>query len=93
MGGRQWQEVGPKDMPEPQYGLQGFFLDAATTWVLVSASTELNSGMLYHTRDAGRTWQPIQVPFDNGDLQFLDTQNGWVMADRGVAAGSHAVDI
>jgi photosystem II stability/assembly factor-like uncharacterized protein len=92
-GGRQWQEVNPDEMPEPQYGLQGFFMDAATAWLLVSASSGSNSGMLYCTSDAGDTWQATQVPFAGGDLQFMDAQNGWVMADRGVAAGSQAVDI
>jgi photosystem II stability/assembly factor-like uncharacterized protein len=92
-GGQQWQEVNPKDLPEPQYGLQGFFLDATTAWLLVSVSSASDTGRLYHTRDAGDTWQSIQVPFAGGDLQFLDTQNGSIMADRGVAAGSQAVDI
>ncbi|MEJ2354082.1 MAG: hypothetical protein P8Y03_30265, partial [Anaerolineales bacterium] len=92
-GGGRWQEVSPDEMPEPQYGLQGFFMDAATAWLLVSASSGSNSGMLYCTSDAGDTWQATQVPFAGGDLQFMDAQNGWVMADRGVAAGPQAVDI
>jgi photosystem II stability/assembly factor-like uncharacterized protein len=33
------------------------------------------------------------VPFSRGDLKFLDANNGWVLADLGVGAGSNAVAV
>ena len=33
------------------------------------------------------------TPFSRGDLRFLDEDNGWMIADLGVGAGSNAVAI
>jgi photosystem II stability/assembly factor-like uncharacterized protein len=48
---------------------------------------------MYRTADGGRTWDNFIVPFSMGDLSFVDTENGWVMADLGVGAGSNAVAV
>jgi photosystem II stability/assembly factor-like uncharacterized protein len=52
-----------------------------------------NSGFLYRTTDGGMTWTNAEVSFSRGDLYFVDANNGWVLADLGVGAGSNAVAI
>jgi photosystem II stability/assembly factor-like uncharacterized protein len=52
-----------------------------------------NGGKLYRTRDGGLTWDSIDTPFSGGSIHFVDEDNGWMMADLGVGAGSMAVSI
>lgn len=67
-------------------------LDANHAWLLVALEYPV-SGMLYRTADGGRTWAVAPVPFSGGDMEFLDANHGWIMADRGAGAGSQAVAI
>jgi photosystem II stability/assembly factor-like uncharacterized protein len=52
-----------------------------------------NGGFLYRTTDGGLTWTEFSVPFSRGDINFIDGDNGWVLADLGVGAGSNAVAV
>ncbi|MCI0555876.1 MAG: hypothetical protein L0287_33450, partial [Anaerolineae bacterium] len=52
-----------------------------------------NSGTLYRTLDGGMTWMNSMTPFSGGDLNFLDADNGWMLADLGVGAGSMGVSV
>lgn len=72
-GGRHWlvrQAVG-------RGGIDGrlLFVDATQGWLL-------SGGVIYRSRDAGRTWErhpsPPATSFELFDLQFVDAQNGFV---------------
>ena len=52
-----------------------------------------NGGTLYHTTDGGLTWASTTTPFSGANIHFLDTRNGWALADLGVGAGSNAVAV
>ncbi len=93
-GGITWYNVSPPDMSETGYNVDTFFLDNDHAWVQKPDPERYpNSGTLYRTIDGGRTWENQVVPFSRGDLNFVDAQNGWAMADLGVGAGSNAVAI
>jgi len=93
-GGVTWYNVTPPDMVEVGYSVDIFILDNDHAWVQVPDFEEFpNSGMLYRTSDGGLTWGNSSVPFSRGDLNFVDTRNGWMLADLGVGAGSNAVAV
>jgi photosystem II stability/assembly factor-like uncharacterized protein len=71
-----------------------FTLDRDHAWLQKpDFSNYPNSGTLYRTTDGGLTWKDSAVPFSRGDLFFLDEENGWMLADLGVGAGSNAVAV
>jgi len=93
-GGITWYNVSPQGVTEFGYGTGNTFLSATQAWVLVAdASDPVRTGLLYRTTDGGLTWTTFPVPFGNGDMTFLDENNGWLMLSLGVATGSMAVAI
>lgn len=93
-GGLSWFNVTPPGMDETGYGVDAFILDVGHAWIQKPDFENFpNSGFLYRTTDGGVTWTSFQVPFSRGDLSFIDPDNGWVLADLGVGAGSNAVAI
>ena len=93
-GGITWYNVTPPDVTETGYGVRHFALDANHAWVQIPDFNNFpNSGFLYRTEDGGLTWTTSETPFTGGDLKFLDANNGWMLADLGVGAGSNAVAV
>ncbi len=92
-GGRTWQAVTPAGQDLSGAVPQVYAIDARSAWLLVPDPADFRQGMLLRTRDGGLTWQQVAVPFGGGAVQILDPEHAFVMADRGVAAGSHAVEI
>lgn len=93
-GGTTWYNVTPKDLGETGSTVEPFFLDKDQAWVQKPDFNNFpNNGLLYHTVDGGLNWTISSTPFSGGDLSFLDPNNGWMLADLGVGAGSNAVAI
>lgn len=93
-GGKTWYDVTPPDVKETGSSVDTFILDNDHAWVQKPIFENFpNSGMLYRTDDGGKTWTNFSVPFSRGDLKFVDTKNGWALADLGVGAGSNAVAV
>jgi len=93
-GGITWYDVSPPDMTETGYSIKIFILDNDHVWVQKPDFENFpNSGFLSRTSNAGRTWTTSDTPFSRGDLRFLDEDNGWMLADLDVGAGSNAVAI
>ena len=93
-GGLTWYNVTPPDVTETGYGARHFAMDADHAWVQIPDFNKYpNSGFLYRTVDGGLTWTEYETPFSSGDLKFLDENNGWMLADLGVGAGSNAVAV
>ncbi|MGD0750313.1 MAG: hypothetical protein ABSA23_02780 [Anaerolineales bacterium] len=91
-GGSTWLNATP-----PGTGSIGFsagltVLNSNHAWVLVPGM-DFFSGTLYRTSDGGMTWSANTVPFGGAYLQFLDPNTGRALAERGVAAGSEAVEL
>ena len=93
-GGITWHNVTPPDVAETGSSVDTFFLDNDHAWVQKPDFEKFpNSGSLYRTSDGGITWTKSDVPFSRGDLNFVDPENGWMLADLGVGAGSNAIAV
>lgn len=93
-GGVKWYNVTPPEIEETGFGVDLFALDTEHAWMQKPDFENYpNSGTLYRTNDGGLTWKDSSVPFSRGDIYFLDEENGWVLADLGVGAGSNAVAV
>jgi photosystem II stability/assembly factor-like uncharacterized protein len=93
-GGITWYNITPPDVTETGYSVEIFALDNDHVWIQKpNFDNSPNSGTLYCTRDGGITWMNSMTPFSGGDLNFLDADNGWMLADLGVGAGSMGVSI
>jgi len=93
-GGLTWYDFTPPQLTAAGYSVNVFFLDTIHGWVQVPDFTNYpNGGFLYRTTDGGTTWLNSETPFSGSNLQFLDANNGWVLADLGVATGSNAVAV
>lgn len=91
-GGITWYNVTPPEVTETGYGVRSFALDVNHVWVqILDFSSFPNSGVLYRTSDGGLTWTKSTTPFSDGDIEFIDFDNGWMLADLGVGAGSNAI--
>jgi photosystem II stability/assembly factor-like uncharacterized protein len=93
-GGVTWYDVTPQGLTDAGYLVFADFLDADHAWVQFPDMNRYpNGGTLYRTRDGGLTWEPVDTPFSGGSMKFVDEENGWMMADLGVGAGSMGVSI
>ena len=93
-GGITWYDVTPPDLEEVGSTVETFILDKDHAWVQKPDFNNFpNNGLLYHTADGGLTWSISSTPFSGGDLSFIDLNNGWMLADLGVGAGSNAVAV
>ena len=93
-GGITWYNVTPPDVTETGYSVEMFALDNNHVWIQKpDIDNYPNSGTLYRTSDGGLTWMNVMTPFSGGDLNFIDAESGWILADLGVGAGSMGVSI
>jgi photosystem II stability/assembly factor-like uncharacterized protein len=93
-GGLTWYNVTPPDVTETGSTVETFILDNDHVWVQKPDFNNYpNNGLLYHTVNGGLDWTVTSTPFSGGDLSFLDVNNGWMLADLGVGAGSNAVAV
>lgn len=90
-GGVTWLNATPLGLASVDF-VTSFFMDAATAWFILP-SADYTTGTLYQTADGGLIWVSSPVPFSGGSLQFLDAQNGWMLATLGAGAGSEAVAV
>jgi photosystem II stability/assembly factor-like uncharacterized protein len=93
-GGITWYNVTPPGLGETGYSVRMEVLDTGHVWVqLPDYDNYPHSGTLYRTSDGGLSWASSPSPFSGADLAFVDTDNGWALADLGVATGSNAVAV
>lgn len=93
-GGITWYNVTPPNVTETGYSAELIALDNSHVWLLrADYDNYPNSGFLYRTSDGGLAWTEITTPFSGANIQFLDANNGWALADLGVGAGSNAVAV
>lgn len=93
-GGITWYNVTPPDVDEVGSTVETFILDNNHAWVQKPDFNNFpNNGLLYRTTDGGLNWTISSTPFSGGDLSFIDLNNGWMLADLGVGAGSNAVAV
>jgi photosystem II stability/assembly factor-like uncharacterized protein len=91
-GGRTWFDLTPPEATAIGYSSTLAVVDALHAWLLLP-NEDYFTGVLFRTTDGGLHWDSAAVPFGGGSLQFLDPSTGRMLADRGAAAGSQAVEI
>jgi photosystem II stability/assembly factor-like uncharacterized protein len=89
-GGATWLNATPAGVTTVGFSAVSFFLNTSTAWVTLPGVVPTN-GTLYRTNDGGFTWTSYSAPFSSGALQFLDANNGTMLAALGAGAGSEAV--
>jgi photosystem II stability/assembly factor-like uncharacterized protein len=93
-GGITWYDVSVPNMTATENSLEIFFLNKDHAWVQKPDFENFpNSGFLSRTSDGGLTWRTSATPFSDGEISFLDEDNGWMLADLGAGAGSNAVAV
>jgi photosystem II stability/assembly factor-like uncharacterized protein len=93
-GGVTWYNVTPAGLVEMGYSVFMDFLDVQHAWIQVPDPNNFPfGGTMYRTSDGGLTWTSSMTPFSGGDISFVDANNGWMMADLGVGAGSMAISV
>lgn len=93
-GGITWYDVTPQDLTETGVTVETFILDNDHVWVQKPDFNNFpNNGLLYHTADGGLNWAISSTPFSGGDVNFIDENRGWMLADLGVGAGSNGVAV
>jgi photosystem II stability/assembly factor-like uncharacterized protein len=93
-GGVIWYNVTPPDVTTSGQSVGTFILDKDHAWLQIPDFNNFpNNGLLYRTTDGGLTWTVSSTPFSGGDLNFIDANKGWMLADLGVGAGSNAVAV
>ena len=93
-GGVTWYDVTPANLADAGYLIYPDFFDVNHAWVQFPDMNKYpNGGTLYRTANGGITWESFSTPFSGGSLHFIDENNGWMMADLGVGAGSMAVSV
>ena len=83
-GGATWYNMLPVN-PTGAY-----FPTSTKGWVIGDYS-ETNVGSLYRTTSGGQNWTRYDVPFNNGYIQFLDDNTGYVLEITGAAMNKQSV--
>jgi photosystem II stability/assembly factor-like uncharacterized protein len=91
-GGSTWIDITPTGVIDLGYSASVFFLDPDTGWVVIPGSDHM-TGKIAFTRDGGASWSFERVPFDGGQIDFINATTGFILVNRGAAAGSSAVDV
>jgi photosystem II stability/assembly factor-like uncharacterized protein len=84
-GGTTWYNVLPEDAPT-----SGYFPTPIKGWA-ISGFSDVSTGSLYRTTNGGQNWTRYDVPFNNGYIQFLDDNTGYVLQITGAAMNKQSV--
>ena len=89
--GEHWLTVTPTGLTSDGsgWGTSAAFPSGDIGWICRS-ETE-SSATLYTSIDGGRTWQTLALDFPCGQISLLNANEGYILSDQGVAAGSHYV--
>lgn len=95
-GGKTWSDVTPPELAptgDLRLSAEGFFQSTETAWVTYDNQDRLvpATPVVWWTLDGGKSWaasQPLDVTnlaevYLISDLQFVDSQNGWLLAHVG----------
>ena len=91
--GEHWINVTPEglDSPDGAGSMYLAVLDGSFGWV---CQPKIESpSVLYTTDDGGRSWKNINLDFSCGNMAFISENEGMIVSDLGVGAGSHYVSI
>ena len=94
-GGQSWQEVTPELTGLVKVGLDGYFTDAKTGWVVLQedggsvGNQGATSTIIFYTSDAGLSWNKSVIPSYNiyTSMAFADSDKGWILLFQDAGMG------
>lgn len=91
--GEHWLTVTPAGLSSQGSGWRtnAAFANGDIGWICRS-ETE-SSAILYSTGDGGRNWQTFNLDFPCGQMSVLNANEGYILSDQGVGAGSQYVSL
>ena len=91
--GEHWLNVTPEGLGSPGQSGTVFvaFPNGSLGWICQSQVE--SPGILYFSSDGGRSWASNELEFSCGNMAFSSAQEGMIVSDLGVGAGSHYVSI
>jgi photosystem II stability/assembly factor-like uncharacterized protein len=95
-GGHTWYDVTPSGLTLESQGTIALYpMSATDAWTWLSVYAGGSSTTLWHTTDAGAHWSSSTVATGAvGQLNFIDSQHGWLTATPGgAAAGEYPIDV
>lgn len=91
--GEHWLNVTPDGFDSADNAGSVFFAFPNSSLGWICQSKIESPGLLYATNDSGMTWMTQQLDFPCGNMAFVNAQEGMIVADMGVGAGSQYVSI
>lgn len=91
--GEHWFNVTPTGLNDPTNAgsLSFAFPNGDLGWICQSQIEA--PGVLYSTNDGGQSWATHQLDFPCGQMSFVSAQDGMLVSDLGVGAGSQYISI
>lgn len=91
--GEHWLTVTPTGLTSNESGWSTAtsFPNGDIGWICRS-ETE-SSANLFTSTDGGRTWQTTNLDFPCGQISLINADEGYILSDQGVAAGSQYVSL
>jgi len=91
--GEHWLDVTPEGLDSPDNAGGMFFSFPNSTLGWVCQSKIDSSSVLHSTNSSGKAWQTYNLVFPCGNMAFINAQEGMIVSDMGVGAGSQYVSI
>lgn len=91
--GEHWLNVTPTglDSPDNAGSVSLAFPNSSLGWICQSKIE--SPAVIYATNDSGQTWVSHNLDFPCGNMAFVSAQEGMIVSDMGVGAGSQYVSI
>ena len=91
--GEHWLTVTPAGFSSEGsgWGTATSFPSGDIGWICQSINE--SSAKLYTSADGGRNWQTLDLNFPCSQISLLNANEGYILSDQGVAAGSHYVSL
>jgi len=90
--GEHWLMVTPAGLSEGSgQGTTAAFLNGDAGWICQTKTD--SSSNLYTSSDGGRTWKTLSLSFPCGQISILSKDEGYILSDQGVGAGSQYVSL
>lgn len=91
--GEHWLTVTPANLSSQDsgWGTTTSFPNGDIAWLCQSENE--SAAKLYSTTNGGRDWQIHNLSFSCGQVSFLNSKEGYILSDEGVAAGSQYISL
>lgn len=100
-GGEYWDDITPDIGNLVKTGIEGYFYDADTGWVVVQedgltvANHNIKSTTIFYTANGGKEWKKSIIPSYNlgTDMSSIDSNKAWLLLFQDTSLGIQKVEI